>query len=186
MHQQGFFTLSSPCPICRGAGSMIEDPCQKCEGSGRERVPREVTVKIPGGVETGTRLRLRGEGELSLEGGHPGDLYVTLITQSSEVFHREGPHLHLPLELSFVQVVLGCTVQIPTLEGEEPLVIPQGTQPGKKIILRKRGIRDLNSSGRGDLAVHIKVIIPTSLDDDERSLLEQYAQHKGIEVNPQG
>jgi molecular chaperone DnaJ len=184
MHQQGFFTLSSPCPVCRGSGSMIESPCKKCDGIGRERILREVSVKIPAGVETGTRLRLRGEGELSQEGGHPGDLYVTIVAQSSDIFHREGPHLHLPLEVSFVQVALGCTIRITTLEGEEDLKIPQGTQPGTKIILKGRGIRDLSGSGKGDIIVHIKVLIPTEIDKTERDILEAYAKQRNIALNP--
>ncbi len=185
LHQQGFFTLSSTCPVCRGEGQIITDACKDCKGAGRERVEREVTVKIPAGVENGTRLRLRGEGELSTCGGPPGDLYVGLAVEASETFYREGPHLHLPIELSFVQVALGCTLRIPTLEGHYVLEVPAGTQPSAQITLRGKGIKDINSHGHGNLIVHVKVAIPSALTESQRSILEQFAHEGGIPLVPE-
>ncbi len=182
-HQQGFFTLTTTCPRCKGAGVTIADPCKTCKGTGRERTIREVTVKIPAGVATGTRLRLRNEGELSEGGGPPGDLYVFLSVDDSDVFHRDGADVHLPLEISFVQAALGTTIDIPTLDDEKyALEIPAGSQPGDRIALRSMGIPSLNRRGRGDLIVHLKVTVPKTLDDQSRQFLEDFARHNAIQA----
>lgn len=186
LHQQGFFTVSSPCNSCQGTGQIIPNPCTDCGGAGRKKVIREVTVKIPAGVDSGTRLRLRGEGELSESGGPPGDLYVFLDVASSDQFHREGIDVHLPLEISFVQAILGARVHIPTLEDDgAELTIPAGSQPGDTIKITGAGVPNLGRRGpnRGDLIVHLNVTLPTSLSDEQRQTLEQYARISNIDTD---
>jgi molecular chaperone DnaJ len=183
IHQQGFFSLSTPCPVCRGAGTMIKEVCPTCKGAGKERVERTVTVRIPPGVDDGMQLRLRGEGELGDRGTPPGDLYVVLHVKRHEYFQRNEFDIHVPCEISFVQAALGAKVQVKTLEGEETLQIAPGTQHGEQKTLRQRGVARLNEKGRGDFTVHFQVTIPKELDDKGRELLVQFAQHAGIALD---
>ncbi len=185
-HRQGFFTLSSTCPQCRGSGQHIADPCADCDGSGQERVEREVEVKIPAGVDTGTRLRLREEGEGGSRGGPPGDLYVFLHVAESEVFERDGEDLHVRQEISFVQAALGCEVEVPTLGEPTVVTVKPGTQYGDKKVLKNEGIARVRGSGRGDIVVHFDVKIPTALSKKERELLEAYAEEAEIPVKSGG
>ncbi len=182
-HSQGFFTLSSTCPECRGQGKIITSPCGDCDGSGLIEEVREVSVKIPPGVDDGTRLRLRGEGEAGRKGGPRGDLYVFLHVKSSEVFVREGSNLHLEAEISFVQAALGCDLEIPTLEDPATVKIKPGTQFGDTIKLDGRGIQRVNRPGaRGDLVVHCKVTVPDTLSKKQRKVLEEFAEISDIPV----
>ena len=180
-HQQGFFTLTTTCPRCRGQGQTIETPCDDCEGSGRERTVREVTVRIPAGVDNGTRLRLRGEGEMGpSRGSTPGDLYVFLGVKPHPIFQRNEFDLHMPLGISFVEAALGARLTIPTLEEEQVITLDPGAQPGQELILRGAGVPRIHGDGRGDLIVHLRVHIPTSLDDTQIELLRKFADHSGI------
>ncbi|MEO1267009.1 MAG: molecular chaperone DnaJ [Myxococcota bacterium] len=184
-HQQGFFTLTTTCPRCRGKGQIIETPCNECDGTGRERTIREVTVRIPAGVDHGTRLRLRGEGEMGQsKGSTPGDLYVFLSVPQHPVFQRNEFDLHMPLEISFVEAALGARLTIPTLEEDQTITLKPGAQPGQKLILRDAGVPRLNGDGRGDIIAHLQVTIPTELDDTQTDLLRQFAQHSGIQTLP--
>ena len=186
-HRQGFFTLSSTCPHCKGTGEFISDPCTECEGKGKTRIEREVEVKVPAGVDTGTRLRLRQEGENGSRGAPRGDLYVFLHVQPSEVFERDGADLHARHEISFVQAALGCEVEAPTLGGESTTItIEPGAQHGDTKVIKNEGIAKLQGSGRGDLYVHLDVQIPTKLSKRQRELLEEYAEESDIPVKTGG
>ena len=180
-HSQGFFTLSSSCPDCRGRGHVIKDPCGDCSGSGVVEEIRQVNVKIPPGVDDGTRLRLRSEGEAGERGGPPGDLYVFLHVQPSEIFERAGADLHLKAELSFVQAALGCELEVPLLEGETTVTVEAGSQYGEIITLRNEGIQRVNRPGaRGDLHIHLDVRVPEKMNKKQREALEVFAELSDI------
>ncbi len=185
-HRQGFFTLSSTCPHCKGSGEQISDPCPECDGKGKTRVEREVEVTIPAGVDSGTRLRLRQEGEHGSRGAPKGDLYVFLHIQPSEVFERDGADLHLRQEISFVQAALGCEIEVPTLEDTTTVTVNPGTQQGDKKILKNQGLAKLQGSGRGNIIVYFDIQIPTKLSTRQRELLEEYAEESDIDVKPAG
>lgn len=186
-HRQGFFTLSSTCPECNGSGEKITDPCAECGGEGQVRVEQEVEVEVPAGVDSGTRLRLRREGENGSRGAPRGDLYVFLHVEESDTFERDGADLHVREEISFVQAALGCEVEVPTLEEEsETVAVRPGTQHGDTRKLKNQGIANVKGSGRGDLFVHFDVTIPEDLSKKQRELLEEFAEESGIEVKPQG
>lgn len=179
-HAQGFFTLTSTCPKCQGRGSVVETPCEDCSGAGLKREEREVHVSIPAGVDDGTRLRLRGEGEVAQGGGARGDLYVFLRVRPSDQFEREGTDLHFRAPISFVQAALGCELEVPTLEGPEVIVVPAGTQTGEQIVMRGRGVPRVNREMRGNLFVHFFVEIPRELNARQRELLEEFAESAQI------
>jgi molecular chaperone DnaJ len=182
LHQQGFFTLSTTCPQCQGAGEVIASPCRDCRGAGRKKVVREVTVKVPAGVSTGTRLRLRGEGELGQESSVPGDLYVFIEVGEHPEFVRDGNHVHLPVDIPFVQAALGARLTIPTLKDEMEISVEPGTQPADTLVVRGQGVPDLNGRGRGDLIVHFRVTIPTEINKECAELLRSYADNTGVPV----
>ena len=184
----GQFVSVNPCPKCGGAGRVVKEKCPDCEGQGRTRKRRTVEVKIPAGVDTGTRLRISGEGEPGINGGSPGDLFLAVSVADHPDFERDGGDLHTRLTISFPQAVLGCTVTVPTLEGEkESLTIPAGTQPGKIFTLRGKGITRLRGPrGKGDLYVHVLVDVPTKLTDKQRALLEELAREMNVEVENSG
>ena len=173
---QGFFTMARTCPACQGDGVKIEKPCPACRGEGRQPAERTLTIKIPGGVENGSRLRLSGEGNAAPRGGRAGDLYVVLSVAEHEIFHREGEDVIVEMELPYPVFVLGGEVEVPTLEGEERISIAPGTAASSEIRLRRKGIARLGSSGRGDQIVRLTVAVPKSPPKAERELLEQYAQ----------
>ncbi len=173
---QGFLSVTRPCANCRGEGTIIEKPCRECHGEGRQRGTHRIEIKIPAGVETGTRLRLSGEGDAGRNGAPAGDLYVVLTVAEHEIFRREGDDIVLPLELPFPTLVLGGEVTVPTLEGEEKVAIPAGTQVGSEIRLRGRGFGRLGHRGRGDLLVRAGVRIPESPSLKEKELLRDYAK----------
>lgn len=181
-HTQGFFTLSSSCPKCNGTGELIEDICQKCRGQGIIEEDREVIVKVPAGVDTATRLRLRGEGEAGRDGGARGDLYVFLHVEPSDVFERDGADLHYTADLSFVQAALGCEVEVPTLDEPQRVSFHPGTQFGETRVLRGEGVEQLGASRRGNLIVHARVNVPDDLSDEQRRLLREFARLSGIEL----
>ncbi len=182
--QQGLFRISRPCDACRGEGFVVSDPCDGCHGSGRTEGMKTIKVPIPPGVEDGMRLRVSEQGEAGISGGPPGDLYVVIHVREHELFEREGPHLHLEVPISFVQAALGAEIEAPTLDGRVSLRIPEGTQSGKKMRLRGKGLPGLGSQARGDLFVRIFVEVPTQLTERQRELLEEFAEEQGTEVSP--
>lgn len=178
-HQQGFFTLATTCPACRGKGVSIPHPCESCRGRGLERIEREVTVKIPPGVDTGNRLRVRGEGELGPQGNSPGDLYVFISVKDHPEFQRNGDDLHILREITFVQAALGADIPVTTLDGSTTLSVQPGTQPNTQALLRNMGMPSVQGQGRGNLIVHLRVTIPQKLDEVQLDCLRRYAEHTG-------
>lgn len=175
------------CPQCQGFGTLIPHPCPECSGDGRVRTRRTITVKIPAGVDTGTRIQMTGEAEVGPGGGPAGDLYIEIIETVHPVFQRRGDDLHCTIAVPMTQAALGTTVALetidptPELEGRlvVPIDIPAGTQPDSVITLRGKGIPHLRGTGRGDLVVHIDVLTPSRLDDEQRALMENLAQLRG-------
>jgi molecular chaperone DnaJ len=181
----GSFVNVSTCPTCQGAGEVISTPCQNCRGSGQVRVSRTITVKIPAGVDDGTRIRLAGEGEPGLRGGPTGNLYVLLRVAQHPMFRRNGDDLVLELNINVAQAALGDEVMIPTMDGDEAIQIPAGTQTGRVFRLRGRGVPHLRRGGRGDLLIVTQVVVPTKLDDRQRELFQELGLSLGKEVIPQ-
>jgi len=183
IRSQGFFQVATTCSACHGHGEIIIDPCPDCRGGGKRRVERSISVKIPAGVDTGSQLRLRGEGESGEHGGPPGDLFVVIHVKEHEFFTREEDDLICQIPISFVQAALGDTLTIPLLDDEEghELVIPHGTQPGEVIKIPGRGMTSLRGyRRRGDLYVKIDVKIPRKVDERQRELLEAFAETENI------
>jgi len=183
-YQQGFFQMTRPCPDCGGSGSQIDDPCPECKGTGRVKDKRNLSIKIPAGVETGIRLKLNGEGEGGLHGGPAGDLYVVITVAEHPIFSREGRNVICDTPISFAQAALGCELEVPTLEGRVKVKIPPGTQSGKVLKLSGKGITDLQGRRRGDQLVVVKVETPTQLTARQKELLEDFAREGGEAVNP--
>ena len=171
-----------PCGVCRGEGRVIESPCRDCGGEGRRRGRKELTVRIPAGVESGSRLRMTGEGDAGPNGGPAGDLYVVLTVAEDEVFEREDDDVVVRLDLPFPTLALGGTVEVPTLEEPEKITIDAGTQPGAEVRLRGRGFGRLGRSGRGDLLARVGVRVPSSPSKEEKELLRKYAELIGAPV----
>jgi molecular chaperone DnaJ len=174
-YQQGFFTVARTCGQCRGTGQVITKPCTTCRGAGRVQKEKKLTVKIPAGIATGQRLRLTGEGEAGPGGGPHGDLYVVIHVQEHQFFHRENNDLYCEIPLNFSTIALGGEIRIPTLEGEEPFTVPEGTQSGTTFRLRGRGMPDVTGRGRGDLLITVKVVTPKKATKEQRKVLEQLA-----------
>jgi molecular chaperone DnaJ len=183
-YQQGFFTIARTCSSCGGTGSIIGDPCSTCKGD--TRVPRERTieVKVPAGVEDGTRIRYGGEGDAGRFGGPKGDLYIVLSVKPHEFFERDGNDLHCVVPITFPQAALGAELEIPTLEGESKLKIPEGTQSGKEFVIRGKGVPYLNEHGRGDLVVRVMVQTPKKLNKVQRELIRQLSESLTVDGNP--
>jgi molecular chaperone DnaJ len=181
----GQVVMARPCPVCRGLGEVIPNPCQQCGGDGRVRARRTITVKLPAGVADGMRVRLSGQGEVGPGGGPAGDLYVEVEEMPHEVFHREGADLHCTVRIPMTAAALGTVVPLETLDGTEDLTIEPGTQPGTELVMSGRGLPRLRSSGRvdgrGDLHVHLDVVVPTRLDTKQTELLRQLATMRGEE-----
>ena len=182
--QQGFFSVARTCPQCGGTGTVITDPCRTC--GGRTVVDREhkLLVKVPAGVEEGTRIRYQGEGDAGKFGGPAGDLYVVLSVQKHKFFERDGDDLHCVMPVSFPQAALGTELEIETLEGPETIKVPEGTQSGKAFRLRGKGVPHLNERGKGDLIVEIRVETPARLTKQQRDLLKQLAETMVVENAP--
>jgi molecular chaperone DnaJ len=183
---QGFLSVTRPCSSCRGEGRLVDRPCAECRGDGRRRASRKLDIRIPAGVETGSRLRLSGEGDAGPNGGPAGDLYAILTVAEDEVFQREGDDVILPLHLPYPTLVLGGEVEIPTLEGPEKIAVAAGTPSGSEIRLRGRGPGRLGRRGRGDLVVRTAVAVPESPSAKEKELLRQYAEMIGAPVAGKG
>jgi molecular chaperone DnaJ len=174
-YQQGFFSVARTCQPCRGAGRVVKNPCTECRGAGRIEREKQMEVKIPAGVETGSRLRVQGEGESGTQGGPSGDLYVVIHLAEHERFERQGSNLYASQPITFAQAALGADVFVSTIEGEEKIKIPTGTQTGTVFRIKGKGMPVLGGRGRGDLFVSATVITPTSLTREQRKLLEQLA-----------
>jgi len=174
--QQGFFSVSRTCSTCRGTGQVINSPCEGCRGAGRVEREKSIEVRIPAGVETGSRLRLQAEGESGTHGGPPGDLYVVIHVAEHEQFERQGNNLYSSIPITFAQAALGAEVNVNTLNGSQSLKVPAGTQTGTVFRVRGKGMPVLGGRGKGDLFVSVSVITPTSLTREQRKLLEQLAK----------
>jgi molecular chaperone DnaJ len=182
--QQGFFRISRPCDACGGVGEVVLERCPECRGAGRTEGMQTINVQVPAGVEDGMRLRMSGEGEAGIAGGPPGDLFVVISVKEHELFDRQGRDLHCGVPVAFVQAALGAEIDVPTLEGKVKLKIPEGTQSGKVLRMRGKGLPAIRSAARGDQLVHIFVEVPTSLTGKQRELLEKFAQETGTETSP--
>jgi molecular chaperone DnaJ len=178
----GSLVVSQVCPQCRGTGEEIPTKCPECRGEGRRAEYRTLKPTVPAGVDDGTQLRLQGRGHAGPRGGPPGDLYVFIHVAAHPDLERVGNDLVATARVGLAQAALGCTVAVPTLDGEQELAIPPGTQPGRVFTLRRGGIPYLNASGRGDLKVVVEVEVPTSLGSEEEKALRRYAEAKGEEV----
>ncbi len=181
---QGFFTVARTCPKCRGTGASISNPCGRCHGNGRIRSRRDVAVDIPAGVDTGSRLRLSGEGEPGEGGGPRGDLYIFIEVQADEMFERDGTTILCEIPISFPQAALGTTERVPTLTGEAELKIPAGTQSGTVLRLRGLGLPDIHGYRQGDQLVRIKVETPAKLTRKQRELLKEFQELSDTKTYP--
>jgi molecular chaperone DnaJ len=180
----GQVMTSRPCPQCHGFGTVITSPCGECGGDGRVRNRRTLKVKVPAGVDTGTRIQLAGEGEVGPGGGPPGDLYVEVLVAPHRIFHRQGDDLHCTISLPMTAAALGTTVELETLDGVEEIDVRPGVQAGTVIKLPELGVQHLRGMGRGDLLVHIEVQTPTRLDERQEELLRELARLRDEERRP--
>ena len=172
--QQGFFSVQQTCPACKGAGTIISDPCEECHGRGRVRKTKTLSVKVPAGVDDGDRIRLSGEGEAGRNGGPPGDLYVEIRVKAHKLFERAGSDLSCEIPLSFATAALGGEVELPTLNGNVSLKVPAGTQSGKIFRLRGKGVKTVRDPRTGDLFAKVAVETPVNLTAEQRELLDQF------------
>lgn len=174
IQSQGFFKVKTTCPYCRGKGKSIPNPCPKCVGAGMMEVTKKVLVKVPAGVDNGSKLRLTGEGEASASGGPKGDLYVFVRVEPHKLFKRDNTNVLCVVEISFVQAALGAEITIPTLDGEKKLTIPKGTQYGETFKFKGQGIPSLRSGRRGDQIIQVDIRVPIRLTKKQESLLQQF------------
>jgi molecular chaperone DnaJ len=170
---QGFFQLQQTCPRCRGAGTIVRNPCDNCLGQGRVRQTKTLQVKVPAGVDTGDRIRLGGEGEAGRNGGPPGDLYVEISVREHAIFERDGAHLSCEVPISFATAALGGTVDVPTLDGDVTIKVPSETQSGRVFRLRDKGVKPVRGGSRGDLFCRVVVETPVSLSSEQRELVRK-------------
>ncbi len=181
--QQGFFSVSKTCGKCYGAGKIITNPCKTCKGKGKIQKQKSISLKIPAGVDAGSRLRVQGEGEPGLYGGPPGDLYVVLDIEEHPFFKREGTEIYCDVPVSFPQAVLGAEIELPTLDGTARLRIPAGTQSGQLFYLKGKGLPRVGGHQRGNQVVRVYVDVPRKLTPRQRELLEEFASINGDEVS---
>ena len=181
---QGFFSIRQPCPHCRGTGELIESPCSRCQGEGRVRKRRRIQVHVPAGVDTGSRLRVPGEGEAGRRGSPNGDLYVVLHVAEHDIFKRDGNHVYCELPIPFHVAALGGNVSVPTITGAAELKIPPGTQTDSVFRLRGKGVPSLRGRGRGDQHVRVHVEVPTDLNKEQKEKLQELAQLCDERVHP--
>ena len=173
---RGIFSIAQTCPACQGAGRVIEKPCKACHGSGRKDKASKIKLRIPGGVDTGSRLRSMGNGQAGFRGGPPGDLYVVLHVKPHEIFQRDGDDLLCEVPVGFVQAALGTEIEVPTLNGTAQIKIPAGTQPGTMFRLKGKGIKNVQGYGYGDLHVRVTVEVPTHLTSAQKAKLQEFAE----------
>ncbi len=182
---QGFFAIRQACPRCRGEGTVVEKPCGSCRGSGRTPMKREITVRIPAGVQDGTQLRVSGEGEPGRNGGPRGDLYCFVQVNAHPIFERHDDDLLCEMPIAFSQAALGTEVEVPTMRGKELLKIPRGTQTHKEFTLRGQGLPNVYGHGRGDLKVRVVIETPKKLSPRQEELLREFAKTEDLQVGPQ-
>ncbi len=183
---QGFFTVERTCPTCGGAGQTIKNPCKSCHGAGRLEKERQLSVNIPAGVETGTRIRLAGEGEAGLRGGPAGDLYIFIEVREHALFQRDGVNLYCRVPVAMIVAALGGEVEVPTIDGGRSRVkVPAGTQTGKQMRLRGKGIPALRGGGIGDMLIEVAVETPVNLTSKQRELLKEF-ERLSEDNNPKG
>lgn len=181
---RGIFSIAQTCPRCEGRGQVVDKPCGACHGSGRQEKSSKIKIKIPGGVDTGSRLRSTGNGEAGVRGGPAGDLYVVLHVKAHEIFVRDGDDLICEVPVSFVQSALGAEIQVPTLNGSAQIRIPAGTQSATVFRLKGKGIRNVQGYGFGDLLVRVSVEVPTKLNGAQKAKLQEFAALCDENVNP--
>jgi len=182
---RGFFNIAQTCPRCRGAGQTIEKPCHTCHGDGRVEKTAKIKIKIPAGVEDGTRLRSTGQGEGGARGGPAGDLYVVLHVEAHEIFERDGRDLFCTVPISFAKAALGGEIKVPTLEGSAALKVPAGTATGKVFRLKGKGLPEVHGRGVGDLHVKLYVEVPTRLNMDQKHKLQAFADSCDEDTHPE-
>ena len=186
--QQGFFTMERACPTCGGQGEYVSDPCRQCDGLGQTRVETALDINIPAGVEDGTRIRLTGQGDAAPRRGGPGqrgDLYIFVAIKAHSLFERDGPNLYCRAPVPMTKAALGGEIEIPTIDGgRSKIKIPDGSQSGKRMRLRGKGMSVLRSTQRGDMYVELSVETPSKLNARQRELLEEFAREGGDEISP--
>jgi molecular chaperone DnaJ len=185
-YQQGFFSVARTCGACRGTGRIIKSPCETCNGAGRVEREKVMEVRIPAGVETGSRIRVTGEGEGGVSGGPTGDLYVVIHVKEHERFERQGSNLYTSVPVTFAQAALGAEITVESLDAQQQLKIPTGTQTGTIFRLKGNGMPVLGGRGRGDLFVSVSVVTPTTLTREQRRLLEQLAEIEDRDLEDKG
>jgi molecular chaperone DnaJ len=173
---RGIFSIAQTCPHCQGAGRVVDKPCKACKGAGRRERTSKIKLRIPAGVDTGSRLRSAGNGEAGFRGGPSGDLYVVLHVKAHEIFQRDGDDMLCEVPVSFVQAVLGADIEVPTLDAKATLKIPAGTQPGTMFRLKGKGVKNIQGYGHGDLHVRINVEVPTHLSAAQKVKLQEFAE----------
>jgi molecular chaperone DnaJ len=182
-YSQGFFSVMRTCSTCQGKGQIIKTPCNKCRGEGRVEKEKTIEIKIPAGVETGSRLRVTGEGEAGVNGGPPGDLFIVIHVAEHESFERQGANLYSAVPITFAQAALGADIKVKTLDGEEDLKVPAGTQTGTVFRVKGKGMPNLASRGHGDLFVAVTLVTPKTLTKEQRKLLEQLAEVEELDLS---
>ena len=173
---RGIFSIAQTCPQCHGAGHVIDKPCKTCRGAGRHERTSKIKLRIPAGVDSGSRLRSSGNGEAGLRGGPSGDLYVVLHVKPHSIFQRDGDDLLCEVPVNFVQAALGAEIEVPTLDGKAPIKIPAGTQPGTMFRLKSKGVKNVQGYGYGDLHVRINVEVPSHLSSAQKAKLQEFAE----------
>lgn len=193
-HRPGSFTQNTmfgqmrnvrPCSRCHGEGKIITEPCKECKGKGTVRKTKKLKVKIPAGVNDGSRLRVSGEGEAGMRGGPSGDLYVYLYVKPHKFFERDGNTVLCEVPINIVQATLGDEIKVPTLDGQVTMKIPEGTQPGQVLRLKGKGIPSLRGGSRGDQLVRIKVVVPKKLSEKQKDALRKFADISKDNINPE-
>lgn len=181
---RGFFQVQQTCPDCRGAGQSISDPCKKCQGEGRAKETSRIKLRIPAGINEGSRLRSTGNGDAGMRGGPAGDLYVVIHIKEHPIFERADEDLHCEVPISFGKATLGGELEVPTLEGKASVKIPAGTQSGTTFRMRGKGIQDLSTGRKGDLHVSVQVEVPTKLNSEQRDQLKEFTESCGDQNSP--
>ncbi|NCF85615.1 MAG: molecular chaperone DnaJ, partial [Verrucomicrobiaceae bacterium] len=181
---RGFFQVQQTCPDCRGAGQSISDPCKKCQGEGRAKETSRIKLRIPAGINEGSRLRSTGNGDAGMRGGPAGDLYVVIHIKEHPIFERADEDLHCEVPISFGKATLGGELEVPTLEGKAIVKIPAGTQSGTTFRMRGKGIQDLSTGRKGDLHVSVQVEVPTKLNSEQRDQLKEFTESCGDQNSP--